>query len=428
MKRTVVALMVMALGSSPLWGASLTLRDCIARGLANNPNVKTYHIQIDEAKEGVREAVGSFLPSVTLGYTYNNLYNADTKERDTDYLEQNNETMSARISQPLFMGGGSVAGLKRARQTEEYRRYELQYAQLYLVRSIRASFYDILKAQEQSKKWQESVKRLENQQRIANAWVAQRLAPRLRVLEVEVELSNARQNLIAANTNLKVAQASLRESLSMGTSESFSLDGKLEDPVKPACSGVESCIQKALERRAELRMMGYNVEMSREDAKIIAARNLPQVSLDAAMVDYSRDYEKKRYNDEDRTYYTVSLNVTMRPFQGGRNIAAYRRQKAATRRMEAGLQHQKEAIITEVHTSFQQMEESRARLSVATDTLREAEEAYRVAQRSVELGVSSLDDLLNAELRLTRAELSMIETRHAIQIAAARLDYAVGGM
>ncbi|MBQ4492413.1 MAG: TolC family protein, partial [Deltaproteobacteria bacterium] len=164
------------------------------------------------------------------------------------------------------------------------------------------------------------------------------------------------------------------------------------------------------------------------DAKIIAARNLPQVSLDAAVVDYSRDYEKKLYNDEDRTYYTVSLNVTMRPFQGGRNIAAYRRQKAATRRMEAGLQHQKEAIITEVQTSFQQMEESRARLSVATDTLREAEEAYRVAQRSVELGVSSLDDLLNAELRLTRAELSMIETRHAIQIAAARLDYAVGGM
>ncbi|MBR5998461.1 MAG: TolC family protein [Deltaproteobacteria bacterium] len=428
MKRTVIALLLVALGASPLRGASLTLRDCIARGLENNPNVKAYRIQIDEAKEGVREAAGSFLPSVTLGYTYNNLHNADKKERDTDYIEQTNETMSARISQPLFMGGGNVAGLKRARHAEEYRRYELQSAQLYLVRSIRTSFYDILKAQEQIQKWQESVKRLENQQRIANAWVAQRLAPRLRVLEVEVELSNARQNLIVATTNLKVAQANLREALSMETSESFSLNGKLEDPVKPACSGVDSCIRKALGRRAELQMIGRNIDMSREDTKIIAARSLPQVSLDAAMVDYDRDYEKKRYNDEDRTYYTVSLNVTMRPFQGGRNIAAYRRQKATTRRMEAGLQHQREAIITEVHTSFQQMEESRARLSVAIDTLREAEEAYRVAQRSVELGVSSLEDLLNAELRLTRAELSMIETRHAIQIAAARLDYAVGGM
>lgn len=405
----------------------ITLQQCIIRGLAENPEIKAYRLQVDEATEGVREAVGAFLPTLTFGYTRNQLSNGSSDERDTDYLDQTSDSLSARVSQPLFAGFSSVAGLQKARRNKDYRRYELQHMQLRLVRQIHANFHDILQAEAQVEKWRGSVKRLEGQRRIAQAWFDQRLAPRLRLLEVEVELSNARQQLIAAESNLAIARANLRQALYLSEEAPLDIDGSLEDNIAEVCSGVEDCVQLGLERRPELRMMSFNIDMARQEARNIAGRNLPQVSLDASYTDYQRDYDDDRYTDDDRDYYTVSLNMTMRPFQGGRNIAAFRRQRVTMRRLEQSLEHQRQSVITEVRTSYQQLQEIRSRLKVAADTLAEAREAYRFADRSVKLGVSSLGDLLDAELRLTRAEINMIDTRHALQVAAAKFHYAVGG-
>ncbi|NLV24099.1 MAG: TolC family protein [Deltaproteobacteria bacterium] len=421
----VVSVLVFCWGSAS--AAPMTLQQCIIQGLAENPEIKAYRLQVDEAKEGVREAVGAFLPTLSLNYTRSELSNGASNERDTDYLDQNSDSMSARVSQPLFTGFSGLAGLKKARQNKEFRRYELQYMHLQLVRNIHSSFYDILRAEEHVKKWQGSVGRLEEQRRIAQAWFDQQLAPRLRVLEVEVELSNARQELIAAESKLVIAQANLRQALYLAGNEPLDIDGSLESSITESCSDVESCVELGLERRPDLRLAAFNIDMARQEARIIAARNLPQVSLDASYVDYQRDYDDRRFTDDDRDYYTLSLNVSMRPFQGGRNISAYRRQRLVAQRQEEMLLQRRQVVVTEVRTTFQQLQESRSRLKVAADTLAEAREAYQVASRSVKLGISSLSDLLDAELRLTRAEINMIDTRHALHIAAARFHYAVGG-
>lgn len=427
MKIFTVVTLFLSLVSSSVWASPLTLQQCIIRGLKENPQIKAGRFQVDEATEGIREAVGAFLPTVTLGYTRNQLSNGASGETDTDYIDQNSDSLSARLSQPLFTGFSGVVGLQRAHHSKEYRRYELQSNQLQLVRDIHTNFYDILQAEAQVEKWIGSVRRLEAQRRIAEAWYRQQMAPRLRVLEVDVEFSNARQQLIIAESKLAIAQARLREALSLEGSEPLDLDGRLEDEANFSCSEADSCVQLALDRRPEMRMTALNIDIARQDARLVASRNLPQVSLDASWTDYQRDYDEDRYTDNDRNYYSVSLNVTMRPFQGGRNIAAFRRQRLAVKRLENLLTQQRHAITTEVQTCFQQMQESRSRLTVAVDTLAEAEEAYQIANRSVQLGISSLKDLLDAELRLTRAEINMIDTRYALQAAAARLHYAVGG-
>ncbi|MBW2010126.1 MAG: TolC family protein [Deltaproteobacteria bacterium] len=417
---------VILLCCAPSFAAPLSLEECIDRGLSENPEIKAYQLAVEEAGEGIKEAWGAFFPTLSLNYGYNQLSNDSSGERDTDYLDQDSDSFSCRLSQPVFAGFSGVAGLKRARRSKQYRHYELKSMQQQLVREIRTSFYDILRATALAEKWAGSIRRLEKQRRIAEAWCRQELAPRLRLLEVEVELSNARQQLISAESSLAIARARLKEWLALDGDEPLDIAGSLEQEAADPCTPLDACLQFALDQRPELHMMRLNIEIARQDARVIAARNLPQVSIDAGWTDYQRDYDDTRHPDDERDYYSVSINLSMKPFQGGRNLFAWRRQRLAVQRLQHRQVKQRHAVTTEVKTRYQQLQEAHARLTTAGDSILEAREAYRLAGRSADLGMISLNDLLDAELRLARVEINMIDTRHALQIARIQLEYSVG--
>ena len=405
---------------------TFTLDQCISYGLTHNPEIKAYRLAVDAAGQGINQAWGAFLPTLSISYNNTDLSNGTSGERDSDYLDQQSETLSYRLTQPLFTSFSGIAGLKRARQSKQYRQAELQYMQQQLVRETSLAFYELIHANQLVDQRQASVARLEQQATIVTAWVAQQLAPKLRQLEVNVELSNARQQYIQATTQQVIARAKLREWLALNPQQPLTVAGTLTQDVIDPCTDVAACIAQAQRQRPEITMAQRNIDIARQDAKIILARNLPQAQLDASWVDYQRVYDESRYPDDDRDYYSVTLNLSIRPFQGGRNISAYRQQNITVDRYQQLLAKQKNAITTEVQTRYQQLAASRAHINNAQITLTAADEAYRVAFKSAELGVVSLDDLLNAELRLSRAEITLIESYHALQQAHILLTTAIG--
>jgi outer membrane protein len=400
----IIAITVSTLTTSA-FASELTLEQCIQHGLTHNPEIKAYQFSVDEAQQGINEAWGSFLPTLSINYGITQLSNGASGERDTDYLDQESDTLSCRLTQPLFTSFSGMAGLKRARQSREYRTTELRYMQQQLVREISITFYDLLYAQQLSNQWLVSVERLKQQAIIASAWVEQQLAPKLRLLEINVELSNARQQYIQAITKKSVARARLSEWLALDAGQDINIDGTLTEQVVDPCATIADCIIQS-QQRAELK--------------------LAQAQIEASWVDYQRDYDQSSYPDDDRDYYSVTLNLSFKPFQGGRNISAWRKQKIAVDRYHQMQLRQKNAITTEVQTRYHQLIESRARIVNANQTLIAATEAYQFASKSAELGVVSIDDLLNAELRLTRAEISLVDSYHALQQSRVYLDSAVG--
>ena len=426
MKTLKKILLIILLLPAYAFAAPLTLQECIQHGLTHNPEIKAYELAVEEAEQGINEAWGAFLPTLSVGYNYSELSNGSSGELDTDYLDQTSNNFSCRLTQPVFTGLSGVAGLKRARQSKKYRQVELTYMKKQLIREIGISFYNLLHARQSAEQWEKSVHRLEQQEKIASAWVEQRLAPRLHLYEIEVELSNARHELIRTSTDKAVAIAQLREWLAYDPDYDVQIDGNLQHETIPLCIDLNDCYQQALDQRPEIELARLNTEMARQDAKGILARNLPQVSLDASWIDYQRDFTTSSYPDDDRDYYSVSLNMSVKLFQGGRNLSAWRRQNIKVDRLQLQQMKQRHAIISEVQTKSEQLKESRARIGNADDALVAAREAYKISAKSAELGVVSLNDLLNAELRLTRAELMLIGSRAALQQSQVWLVFVLG--
>jgi outer membrane protein len=426
MKQSILIGCLLALLPSWAGAAALTLDQCVERALAYNPEIKVYQFAVQEAQEGIGSARGAFLPTLSFSYDQSEILNSTGEGFDSDYFDQTTERFTARLSQPLFAGFSSVAGLEKARQDKQYRERELELIKKQLIREVRTSFYDVLQAEQLVKKRSGSVERLETQRRIAEAWVKQSMAPRVRLLEVEVELSNARQELISAEARLAIATARLQEWLAFESGGPLELVGSLRQGEVDSCAEVDSCVALALDQRIEPELISLNIEMARQDAMAIAARNLPRASVDASWTDYERTYDNEISRDDKRDFYTVAFNVSVQPFQGTRTIYTWRRQLASIERLQNVLVKQKNAIVTEVRTRFEQLQEGYASLETANDSLAQAEEAYKLTSRSVELGVSSLRELLDTELLLTRAEINQIASYHALQVARVQLDFVVG--
>lgn len=413
-------------GKSSCAETALSLQQCLNHGLESNLELQAAQMAVHEAEAGIHEARGSFFPTLRADYSHKLLDNQGTLENNPDYLSQKSDLFSVTLSQPLYTGGINTGGLEKAGLSLENTQAKLHFAELKLVRDISSNFYDLLLAQAVSDKWTESIDRLEQQQDIAQAWVDQDLATRLRLLEIGVELANAHQQLASAQAKERTASAELRHLMAMEMGEQLKIRGQSQEPAPAACNSLPDCLEVAKANRPELRVVELDIAIARQDMKVIQGRSLPQASLDASWVDESRDYDDSALDSTDREYCTLALNLTFKPFQGGKAIAARQRQGFVVKRLQTLKARQLDLIKTEVDIRLEQYKEAQTQVVSAVSGLNAAREAYQFADQTVRLEVSSLDDLLTAELRLTRAEINWIQALNNQNQSRIELDHAIG--
>ncbi len=424
--RIVPALLFLLLASTGAVAEALTLQDSIDRALAENPQLKVHALGVGEAREDVYGAWGDFLPTLGFGYSENQLTNNSPREWNTDYLDQTSNSTSITLSQPLFSAFSGVAGVRRANFGLDSQQMRLRSVQAQVIREIRRDFYAVLYGQALVELWEAAITRLQRQKEVANAWYERQLVTRLRLLEVDVELSSAIQQRDVAFTGLATARARMAHWLALPTPDELVLDGSLEKDGESNFPPLIECLEIARRQRPDLKMADLDIKMAEQEKIQVAAQSLPRASLEGNWTDYANDYENIRYPDEQRDYYSVTLRVVMQPFQGGKNIAAWRRQGLTVEKMRQQQLDTDKVVDTEVRTAYSQWQDSEARIAAASDTVRQATDAWKLAGQAMELGVGSLRDLLDAELRRTRAEITWLDALKYRQQTRTDLAYAIG--
>lgn len=427
-RRLALALLLCCLIITQAVAEPLSLQGTVDKALKDNPQLKAYALGVSEAREDIRGAWGDFLPTLGLSHGRSKLINDSSRELDTDYLDQTSNSSSVTLSQSLFSGFSGVAGVKRSRLGLELQELQLYAIQAQLIRNIRHDFYAVLQARSLLDLWDAAIQRLEQQKEIANAWYERKLTTRLRLLEVEVELSSAMQQRDMARSSLAGARARMAHWLALPIPDELSLDGSLDQDEVTGFPSLADCMEQAQQQRPEIRAAVINIAMAEQEKIQVAARSLPRVDLEGSWTDYTREYDNSLYPEEERDYYSISIRLTMKPFQGGRNIAAWRRQGITVEKMRQQQLETIKAIETEVRSAFSQWQESEPRLLASADTLNQATDAWRLSERSLELGVGSLRDLLDAELRRTRAEITRLDALQYRQQAWTELAYAMGNL
>ncbi|MBC7355602.1 MAG: TolC family protein [Desulfomicrobiaceae bacterium] len=392
--------------------APLTMEKAVEEGLRANQGIQAAQSAMARAEAALKAAWGALLPRVDASYSRNRIHNdSEASERDADYLNQHTTTWTINLRQPLFYGGALVNQVAKARLERTRQKLLLRQTQVDLASDIRQTFVNILWHRAAARAYATSVERLRGHLQAAQAFFQVGEKPWLAVLEAQVDLAEAEQNLAKARNQERVFTVKLQSLLGRSTEEDAHFAGELADFVGEFPYSREECITRANALRPDIRALETMAEMADKDMRIAASDALPRVSLNLGYTDQNIDYDNYPQAEVDRQYVSGGVQLQWNLFAGGQTYQEVQQARHDKDRLMAKRDEARTQARSEITQFFLEMQDARSRMDVAKASMASAQEAFEMAEVRFKTGEGTATDVLDAQTRVVNAELSLARAR-----------------
>ncbi len=380
--------------------------------------------QSGAARETLEAAKAGRLPGFSLQAGYRMLENEPAAwarfgpaPMEFPVAEKESLSWQAMATWPLYTSGRIRAGIEaagaslaaaRIRESAETQDLKLRVAEAYVA---------VLRARRGVAVAESHVASLASHARDVENLHEQGMVPRNDRLAAQVALADARQAAIQARNALDLARAAYNRQLGRPLAEPVEL-ADLEP--FPVAGTLEQLTSRALERRPELRALGEQIRALERQAAVVRAENGPQLALSGGY-----GYQQNRYQVHEGQWQ-VELGLQWRLFDGGQ----VRHRAAATRRQAAALRAQyddlRSLVALEVRKHWLAVDETRRRIKVTEEAVRQAGENLRVNRERYENGLAINSEVLDAETLRVRSESNHANAIYDAVLATLRLRRATG--
>jgi outer membrane protein TolC len=322
---------------------------------------------------------------------------------------------------------GRQANINSAKETLRINELEVTRIEDQLILDVALAYYDLQQADAQVLIFQNDVndrsKRLESIELMLNVG----LATKLDLLNAQVDLDNAIQEL----RNNQAIQKTTSRNLATILNLPASITPTSADPVSQ--TGVwqlplDETILLAFKNRVELEQRLAQRQRSGAEQQLALAAIRPSLSLFAEYNVLSLATEDPNPFTPKGTEdgYAFGLNFNWLFFDGG--AATSRAKQAATGMAIAEQQYSETAnnIRLEVERAYYQLQPQLRNIETATQSIKRAEEALQAAEIRFDLGVNTQTEVLDARNRLVRAQNNLINAIITYNRSFAQLQRAAG--
>jgi outer membrane protein TolC len=184
---------------------------------------------------------------------------------------------------------------------------------------------------------------------------------------------------------------------------------------------VDQATETAFSNRQEIQVTQLQLDSANKGISIARAGYIPNLAATAA-------YEKfGEHPDVDfHDSWALGLGATWNIFSGGYTTFDVSRATADRNRVNFMLQAQKNQVALEVKNIYLSVEEARARIAVAEQSIAQAQENLRIQKDRYNLQVSTSTDVLDAESLFAQAQMNYITARSDYAKFMAALRSAMG--
>ena len=327
-------------------------------------------------------------------------------------------TTNFSAQQVIYSGGRLPAQVRQAQNIAQAVEVNNQRTRQRVAFVAESTFYQYYAALRDQNVAQQALADAESHLKVAQARYDARAVPQFDVLHAEVQVQEAQQNLIQAQSGIEIAHAALLQALGLPAGSFTTSDADLEVPA--TMPNRDEQLQQARTQRPELQAIDWQLKAA--DAAVLAARGerKPTVALTA---NYQWVTPESLMLGNQLTLAAVaSLPV----LDGGAAGAKIRQAEAQREQLRAQRDTVSNGIATEVRQAYAQAVSANAQITVARKRLQEAEELFRVANVRYEGGVGTPTEVADALTTLTTARQGVTRALTAWGIASAQLRYATG--
>ena len=339
---------------------------------------------------------------------------------------EDNYSLRVALYQPVFTGFRLSSAASAAELSSQASALDRDLAADDLVLNVTTAYWTLYQTLEWKRMVGENVTRLESYVADTRRMLDNGLATRNDLLKMEVQLANARVQLIDAENETLLAEMNLNAALGQPVETRIQPSSTPEEVFRTDSLGEVSDGGEALAVRKDYRAAGLLRDAARENVRAASGGYWPQIDLTAAY-NYNRPYA--RYSPVSSEFlggWEIGLQMSLDLWNWGRTASQREQAEAALRQSEQQLAQMKDNIALEINRAALGKRRATEKVSVARLAVSQAEEHLRMTNDRYRTGLASASDLLDAEVSLLQAKTSASGAAVEFAVAAARLVRAKG--
>lgn len=419
----------------------LTLDDCIRMTILASTDF--HDLQVDSITAGInrRAAENRYLPTLSadLGTAANFGRRMDKSGVLVDE-SGGNATLGVNASYTLFDGLNRESNLATAKLTQQKGAARRQAFREKVAIDVINMYYSVLMEEDLIALSQQELEQIKYTLKYTKEMVDAGKWPRIKLVEIESQLSNKKLALVDAENNLFKVRLNLALNVDYGSADSlFIVDPQVDrliDKARAFLLPAGDIYNEALNNRAEIKRAELGIALAEENVRAARSGYWPTVSLVAG---YNNGYyypfdEHIRnaslpFNEQIKhnARYSIGLNFSIPLFDGLRTSSKVRLAQAQVGTAKVESVRVQQAIYRSVVTARANAAYASEKIDLALKSEAKTKEAYDMAQAAYEAGRSTTLDLEQARNRYQQARIQAVQAKYDFVYKATVLEQYLGG-
>jgi outer membrane protein TolC len=391
----------------------LELERCVEIALKKQPNIIAAMKAVNINQSRVGQAKANYYPQIDWLSGYSKSYPFSTASSGS-YDEYSS---GVSLRQNIYDFGKTTTRVEVQRLNLDSSRVDFENVSDQVVFNVKQGYYRLLQAKRNRDVAEETVRQFEKHLEQAKGFYEVGAKPKFDVTKAEVDLSNAKLNLIKAENALRVARVILSNAMGVPDAPEYNLVDNLAF-VKYDIT-FEDMLKRAYPQRADLKSILIKKKAAEASIDVSKKDYYPTLSGNAA---YSRVGE--RFPLEDG--WNVGMTITFPVFSGFSTGYQVEEAVANLNLLKANEETLKQEILLEVQQAYLNLQEARDRIFASEITVRQAEENLELANGRYAAGVGNPVEITDAQVAHSSAKTAYIQALYDYRIAQASIEKAMG--
>jgi TolC family type I secretion outer membrane protein len=392
----------------------LTLQQCINTALNNHPAINAAAGTIRQSESKIGQARAGYYPQINIQSDYSRIGPAPTSLRSDPYNYYSN---SLNLNQTLFDFGKTSSSVDIQMLTKQSAEADFQNTAASLVLGVKEAYYSFLKAKMSEIVAKETVNQFQQHFDVAETFFETGKSSKIDVTSAEVNLSNARIQLISVQNALHIARVTLNKAMGLISAPEYDVEEQFY--LEKISISFETALAQAYENRPDLLSTGLKKEALEKGIDLNKKGYLPVLSGNAAY-GYAGDDTSM-----DKSW-NVGVALAFPLFSGLSTKYAVDEARANLDVARANEESLRQSVYQEVQSAWLNRREAFERIEAGRIIVRQAEENVELAKGRYETGVGNSIEITDAMIKLNNAKMTYITALSDFSVAQARLEKAIG--
>jgi outer membrane protein len=404
-------------------GEMLTLQRAIDIALRNQPSILAGRSTVRANEATIGQAQANYYPQLTASGSYSKVSPASNGAGTNTAGKYDQYSSSVGLSQTIFDFGKTPTQVRINSLNTESSRFDLDDTLNTVVFNVKQAFYNVLQAQRNRDVAGESVKQFQLHLDQAQGFYSVGTKSKIDVTKAEVDLSNARLNLIKAENQARLSRVTLNNAMGIPEVPDYNLEDNLLY-LKYSLS-FEAALSKVYNQRPDLQALIKRKEAAKSSVDLARKGYFPVLSGSANYA-YSGNNSSvgTGFPLNNSWNYGVSISVPIfSGFDTKYKVAQAQANYDAITANEQSLRLDVYSQLQQAYLSLRQADES---ILTSEVTVRQAKENVELATGRYQAGVGSPLEVTDALVSLNNAQVAYTQALTDYKNAQASIEKAIG--